>query len=205
MMTSRNYRTWIASLMVLGVCAGCFGTTPPAVFYSLTPIGDAAAFQPSAAEGKIAIGIGPIKFPDELDRAAIVTRSGRNRLEVDPFHRWGGSLEKNFTRVMEENLALLVKTDRVMTRPWERYFQPDVRLALDIRQFDGRLGEYASLNVTWMIVGPAGDEPLFVRRTIIQEAVADDGYDALVDAQSRAVARLCREIAQALSQQLHAQ
>jgi len=195
MMTSRNCRIWLSGLMVLGFCAGCFGTTPPAVFYSLTPIADTAAIQPQAAEGKIAIGIGPVKFPDELNRPSIVTRSGRNRLEVDPFRRWGGSLEKNFTRVMEENLALLVKTDRVMTRPWERYFQPDVRLALDIRQFDGRLGEYASLNITWMIVGPEGDEPLLVRRTIIQEAVADDSYDALVDAQSRAVARLCREIA----------
>ncbi len=205
MITPRICRTWIAGLVVLGFCAGCFGTTPPAVFYSLSPIGDTASIQPPAAERMIAIGIGPVKFPDELDRAAIVTRSGRNRLEVNSFRRWGGSLEKNFTRVMEENLALLVKTDRVMTRPWERYFQPDVRLALDIRQFDGRLGEYASLNVTWMIIGPEGDAPLLVRRTIIQEAVADASYDALVDAQSRAVARLCREIAEALSSQLPTQ
>ncbi|MCB2169546.1 MAG: PqiC family protein [Deltaproteobacteria bacterium] len=202
MMTARICRILISGLMVLGFCAGCFGTSPPAVFYSLTPIGGTAAIQSSAAEGKIAIGIGPIKFPDELNRPSIVTRSGRNRLEINQFHRWGGSLEKNFTRVMEENLVLLMKTDRVTTRPWERYFQPDVRLALDIRQFDGRLGEYASLNVTWMVIGPEGDVPLLVRRTIIQEAVTDDSYDALVDAQSRAVARLCREIAEALSKQL---
>jgi uncharacterized lipoprotein YmbA len=56
-----------------------------------------------------------------------------------------------------------------------------------------------------MIVGPEGDTPLLVRRTIIQEAVADDSYDALVDAQSRAVAKLCREIAGALSEQRPAQ
>jgi uncharacterized lipoprotein YmbA len=192
-------------LMVLGVCSGCFGTTPPSVFYSLTPIEKGATIPPLAIEGKIAIGIGPVKFPDELNRPSIVTRSGRNRLEVNGFHRWGGSLEKNFTRVMEENLALLLETDQVMTRPWERYFQPDVRLALDVRQFDGRLGEYASLNVTWTVIGPAGDTPLLVRRTIIQEAVADDSYDALVDAQSRAVAGLCREIAEMLSEQLSTQ
>jgi uncharacterized lipoprotein YmbA len=190
----------IMGLMVLGVCSGCFGTSPPAVFYRLTPIEDAGTARPLAAESKIAIGIGPIKFPDELDRSSIVTRTGRNRLEVNAFRRWGGSLEKNFTRVMEENMALLMKTDKVMARPWERYFQPDVRLALDIRQFDGRLGEYASLNVTWMVVGPEGDTPLIVRRTIIQEAVADDSFDALVDAQSRAVAELCREISGALSE-----
>jgi uncharacterized lipoprotein YmbA len=205
MMSPRICRILISGLMVLGFCAGCFGTTPPAVFYSLTPIEDTATVPRPAAESKIAIGIGPIKFPDELNRASIVTRSGRNRLEVNQFRRWGGSLEKNFTRVMEENLALLVKTDQVMTRPWERYFQPDVRIAMDIRQFDGRLGEYASLNVTWIIVGPEGDTPLLVRRTIIQEAATDDSYDALVDAQSRAVAKLCREIAGALSEQRPAQ
>ena len=91
------------------------------------------------------------------------------------------------------------KTDQVMARPWERYFQPNVRIALDIRQFDGRLGEYASLNATWMIIGPDGDAPLLVRRTIIQEAVTGEGYDGLVDAQSRALAGLCRDIAKALN------
>jgi uncharacterized protein len=201
MMNPRMYRYVVLSLVVMGLWMGCFGTSPPSVFYSLTPIEKGATTPPLAVEGEIAIGIGPVKFPDELNRPAIVTRSGGNRLEVNGFHRWGGSLEKNFTRVMEENLALLLKTDQVMTRPWERYFQPDVRLALDVRQFDGRLGEYASLNVTWMIIGPAGDTPLIVRRTIIQEAMADDSYDALVDAQSRAVARLCREIAEVLSEQ----
>lgn len=190
----------IMGLVVIGVCSGCFGTSPPSVFYRLTPIEDTAAVQTRAVGGGIAIGIGPIKFPDELDRFSIVTRTGRNRLEINEFHRWGGSLENNFTRVMEENLALLMKTDKVMARPWERYFELDVRIAMDIRQFDGRLGEYASLNVTWIIVGPEGDTPRLVRRTIIQEAVTDDSFDALVDAQSRAVAKLCREIAGALSE-----
>lgn len=196
-----NRRIW--QLLSLGVLitglAGCFGTSPRAVYYTLRPIDTPAATPPADASKPLAVGIGPIKFPDELNRPAIVTRSGRNRLEVNEFHRWGGSLEKNVTRVMEENLALLLKTDRIMSRPWERYFQPDVRIALDIRQFDGRLGKYASLNVTWMIIGPEGDAPLLVRRTIIQEAVTGEGYDGLVDAQSRALAGLCREIAEAFT------
>lgn len=204
MMNSRTTLLIIMCLMVVGM-AGCTGTTPPAKFYSLSPIDDADAAPPTALSDPIAIGIGPIKFPDELERAPIVTRSGRNRLEINEFHRWGGSLRMNFTRVMEENLARLMKTDKVMARPWERYFDPDVRIALDIRQFDGHLGEFASLNVTWMIVGPEGDKPLLVRRTIIQETVTDESYDALVDAQSRAVAKLCHEIAQALSEHVPVQ
>jgi len=200
MMNSRTTILILLCLLVIGLGAGCTGTTSPATFYSLRPIDDSGSMQPTELSEPMAIGIGPIKFPDELERAPIVTRTGRNRLEINEFHRWGGSLRMNFTRVMEENLALLMKTDKVMARPWERFFDPDVRVALDIRQFDGHLGEFASLNVTWMIVGPEGDKSLLVRRTIIQETVADESYDALVDAQSRAIAKLCREIAMALSE-----
>lgn len=189
----------LLSLLLIGL-VGCFGTTPRAVYYTLRPMATGAPQSPLPAADQLAIGIGPVKFPDELDRPAIVTRNGRNRLEVNEFRRWGGSLEKNVIRVMEENLAVLLKTDRVMARPWERYFQPDVRIALDIRQFDGRLGEFASLNATWMILGPGSEAPLLVRRTIIQEAVTGEGYDGLVDAQSRALASLCRDIANALAE-----
>ena len=198
MMSRPTWRFLALNLLIMGL-AGCFGTSPNSVYYTLRPMENPAATPMVVPSEPLAVGIGPIKFPDELNRPSIVTRSGRNRLEVNEFHRWGGSLEKNVTRVMEENLMLLLKTDQVMARPWERYFQPNVRIALDIRQFDGRLGEYASLNATWMIIGPDGDAPLLVRRTIIQEAVTGEGYDGLVDAQSRALAGLCRDIAKALS------
>jgi hypothetical protein len=69
---------------------------------------------------------------------------------------------------------------------------------MDVRQFDGRLGKHALLNVTWMLVGPDSDTPLVVRRTIIQEAVSEDNFDALVEAQSRALEHLCQEIAGSL-------
>jgi len=199
MMKRHIMRNLLLSLLAIGL-AGCFGMTPRAVYYTLSPMERSGNPPPPPAGDQLAVGIGPVKFPDELDRPAIVTRNGRNRLEVNEFRRWGGSLERNVTRVMEENLAMLLKTDRVMSRPWERYFQPDVRIALDIRQFDGRLGEYASLNATWTILRTGSDAPLLVRRTIIQEAVTGEGYDGLVDAQSRTLAGLCRDIAAALAE-----
>ena len=187
-----------ALILTAAVLAGCLGKTPSAVYYTLSPMA-AEAGRPALPESDLAIGIGPVKFPDELDRPAIVTRSGSNRLEVNAFHRWGGSLEKNVTRVIEENLSYLLQTDQVMARPWERYFQPDVRIAVDIRRFDGRLGEYAALNATWVLIDPEEDASLHVGRTIIQEATDGEGYDALVAAQSRALGLLCREIAVGLS------
>ena len=197
MMTQRIFYVLTLSL-VAAVLTGCLGKTPSAVYYTLSPM-TVEAGRPAPSGGDLSIGIGPVKFPDELDRPAIVTRSGSNRLEVNEFRRWGGDLEKNVTRVIEENLSHLLQTDLVMARPWERYFQPNVRIALDIRRFDGRLGEYASLDVTWVLIDPAKEAPLHVGRTIIQESTERGDYDALVAAQSRALARLCEEMADALS------
>lgn len=201
-MVSRSKYYLLFTLFISITVIGCMGTTPKAVYYTLNSIEENKGSPSTAAARPIAIGIGPVKFPDELDRPSIVTRSGRNRLVVNEFHRWGGSLEKNFTRVMMENLAHLMKTDQVMARPWERYFQPDVRIALDIRRFDGRLGEYALLNVTWMMYEKDKDNPAITRRTSIREPVAEEGYDAFVAAQSRLIGRLCQEIAQVLSKGL---
>lgn len=188
----------LALILIAAVLAGCLGQTPSAVYYTLSPMTTEAGQPEPIAAVDLAVGIGPVKFPDELDRPAIVTRSGANRLDVNEYRRWGGSLEKKVTRVLEENLSLLLGTDRVMARPWERYFKPDVRIALDIRRFDGRLGKHAVLNVTWVLIDAAEDVPLHVGRTVVQEAVDGDGYDALVAAQSRALGRLCEEIAGAL-------
>jgi uncharacterized lipoprotein YmbA len=200
-MNPRIYLYFALSLLITLLGAGCTGKTPQSVYYTLNAAEDTdVAFQLTAPLKDILIGIGSVKFPDELDRPSIVTRSGQNRLEVNEFHRWGGSLEKNFTRVMVENLSTLMKTDQVMTRPWERYFKPDVRITLDIRQFDGRLGEYAALNLTWMAFEKNKDEPTIARRSNIKEPVTDSSYDALVAAQSRATSRLCQEIAEALLQ-----
>lgn len=198
------YLTLILFYTLLG--AGCTGKTPQAVYYTLNSIElDSVSLQTPAVSHDIVIGIDPVKFPDELDRQSIVTRSGQNRMEVNEFHRWGGSLEKSFTRAMVENISILTGTDQVMARPWDRYFIPDIRVALDIRQFDGRLGEYAFLNTTWLVYEKGQKTPAIVRRTVLKEETDDDSYDTLVAAQSMLVTKLCQEISMTLLEMFPAQ
>lgn len=188
----------ILLMSILGV--GCTGKSPKATYYILSSMADdSPPLQLAASEDNLSIGVGPIKFPDELDRPSIVVRSGQNQLEINEFHRWGGSLAKNVTQVILENLAHLMKTDQVMARPWEHYFKPDFRVALDIRQLDGRLGEYVLLKTTWVVFEKDKDLPVLVRRFVTKESVADDSYEALVAAQSMAIYRFCQEIAGFLS------
>jgi hypothetical protein len=143
----------------------------------------------------LAIGIGPVQIPEYLDRPQIVTRTTPDKVTLSEFNRWGGSLRQDFTRVLAENVAALLGTDRVLAYPWGDRLDPAYRVALDVQQFDGGLGDAAVLKVTWIVTGREGKAPLSVRKSMIQEPVSGSDYDALVSAQSRALAALSREIA----------
>ncbi len=182
---------------------GCVGKSGPTTYYTLSPIElSSPGGSPEVSIADVNIGVGPVSFPVELDRQRIVTRSGRNQFEINEFHRWGGSLEKTFLQVLTENLSILTGSSRIMAQPWQRYFEPDYRVVMDVRRFDGRLAEYASLNATWMILQAGKDKPLVVRQTIIQETVTADSYEAFVAAQSVATAAISREIAAELQKQI---
>ena len=148
-----------------------------------------------AAAQDISIGVGPVAFPEFLDRPQIVTRTSPNRLNASEFHRWAGSFQANFSAVLAENLSILMATNRVAVYPWTDQFSPTYCVKLDVRQFDGRLGEYVLLNVTWTVMGREGGKSTVEKKSIIREPVSATGYEALVAAKSNALATLSREIA----------
>jgi len=200
-MKNKGLRITAAVWLISGwLWVGCAGSMPPN-YYTLSPmeIAGAGGEMRTPALEALKIGVGPIRFPEALDRQHIVTRSGQNRLKINEYQRWGGSLESNFKRVLVENLSLLLGTDLVIGLPWGSYFEPDYKVVIEVSEFDGRLGKSATLNATWMIVGKTNNQPLLVRRTIIQEAVSQSDYDSLVAALSQTAAALSREIAKGLA------
>ena len=200
------YRTLFLILIVLFVSflSGCTGTSPSSLYFTLSPIESGTDSKvPTTVPADIAIGIGPVSFPDEYDRASIVTQTGRNQISINEFHRWAGSLRQNFTRVMTQNLAILLGSDQVMARPWERYFKPDIRITVDIQKFTGQLGHHAELHATWMLIDERGKGEALVHRTNVTESAEDESYDALVAAQSRALATFSKEVAIAIAEHHH--
>jgi hypothetical protein len=181
---------------VVLVFVGCRSTPPPTGFYTLAAVTKAETTgQTPAPKGDLAVGIGPVQLPGYLDRPQIITRTAPDRLTLSEFNRWGGSLRQDFTRVLAENVAALLGTDRVLAHPWGDRLDPAYRVALDVQQFDGDLGGTVVLKATWIVTGREGKTPLSVRKSDIQEPVSGKDYDALVVAHSRAVAALSREIA----------
>lgn len=174
---------------------GC-RSTPSPTFYTLTTLAQGnPTGQSPAPQGGLGIGVGPVQIPEYVDRPQIVTRTAPDRLALSEFNRWGGSLSKDFLRVLTENLSALLGSDRVVSYPWAERLEPTYRVALDVQQFDGQLGQAVVLKVTWIVTGREGKTPLAVRKSDIREPVSDKDYDALVAAHSRAVAALSREIA----------
>jgi uncharacterized lipoprotein YmbA len=186
---------WALAVIAIPL-AGCTGTSQSVEFYTLSPMTRLQQEPHAGAIGQdIAIGVGPVEFPKFLDRPQIVTRTSANRIEVSEFHRWGGSLRADFLRVLADNIAILLGTRRVALYPWGDRFDPTYRIALDVEQFEGRLGEYVQLDVTWTVTGRQAKETLLVKKAMLREPLATDDYEALVAAKSRVLASLSRKIA----------
>jgi len=189
----------------LGVCLFALGgcaSTKPARFYTLSSLsaqGDLPKRGP-AGQG-IAVAIGPVAIPDYLSRPQILTRSGSRELKLAEFERWAGSLEEDVTRVLAENLSVLLSPDNVTVLRWGRDAYPfpaEYRVGIDVTRFEGTFGESVSLAVRWTVYREEDRKILSARESTVKEPVEGQDYDALVGAMSRALADLSREIAEAI-------
>jgi len=184
---------WVFVLMVF-LLAGC-STTPAVRYYTLNPSAEMQPDIPQAVSGDtLAIGVGPVEFPKFLDRPQIVTRQSQNRIEVSEFNRWAGSFSEDFLRVLAKNISMLLPADRVAAYPWTDQFSPTYRIQLTVEQFDGRFGGNVLLNVTWSVWNQKDTNELVMKHTSIKEPLSTEGYESLVEAQSRAIGTLSRVI-----------
>ena len=192
-------RLTVILVMGLFFLGGCLGRSQSPRFYTLSPLTENKAMAKSDTPARdTRIGIGPIKLADYLDQSKLVTRTGDNRLVKAEFDLWAGALKDNLTNVLAENIGLLVPTERIYIYPWRLSEPMDYQVILDVVRFDGDLGKDAWLVARWSIVGGKDKELLEVGRSSIREPVSKPDYDALVTAQSRALAKLSHEIVEAI-------
>jgi uncharacterized lipoprotein YmbA len=177
------------------------GTQQKTKLYVLSSLQSAASQEPPLAVlPDIGLGIGPIRMPLYLDRSDIVTRDSQNQVVIAEFAQWAGPLQENFSRVLAENLSVLLATDRVAVFPFARSTQPDYNVTVYITRFDGTTGDKAHLRARWTILDNKRKNSLFEKHTIVSEPTQDDNMESLIAAESRAVAHLSREIAQAIKE-----
>ena len=169
---------------------GC-ETQPKTRFFALS----ASTATPEPVTSDLTVAIGPIDLPQYLQRPQIVTRPEDNRLVVDEFNRWGGSLEQEIDRVLTQNLGSLIGTQRIYSFPSRIVADVDYRISIYIRGFDGALGNTVTLDVSWSIIEERSASVIQTNRGRYQ-AVAEEGdYAAYAAALSRTLQQLGRDLA----------
>jgi uncharacterized lipoprotein YmbA len=148
----------------------------------------------------MSVGIGPVEFPKYLDRPQIVMRGSENRLVLGEFDRWAEPLQQNFARVLSENLAVLLATDEVVQYPWKRSTQIDYQIIVTVDRFDARVGGETVLHARWSACDGDGQTIVPRRAARIAEPAGSLEYEAIVQAGSRALEQLSRQIAEAVQQ-----
>ena len=146
----------------------------------------------------VGILVGPIRMALYLDRTDIVIRNSQNQIRLAEFSQWAGPLQENFSRVLAENLSVLLTTDRVGIFPGTRAMSFDFNVTVDVTRFDGIPGKQADLRARWGILDKTRKDMLFENHSVLSQSTENDSLEALIAAESRTLADLSREIAEAI-------
>lgn len=193
---SRYCFFWLAPLLFMAGCA----SSPPSNFYALnTQVQPAPIKDVELACRDAVVSVGPIVLPEFLLRPQIVTRVSANRLVFDEFHRWAGSIDANFERVLLRNLSVLLGTEQVIDYLGADKHNPQYKILITVDQFDGKLGGDVTLMAGWTLIETRSSVRAQAYRAEIHEAATDAHYESLVSAESAAVATFSREIAAELT------
>ena len=194
-------RLGVIILLVCFIPAGCsfLEVKPdPSRFFALTSLPRTAqTAQDAAGTNALVLGIGPIKFPGYLDRQQLVTRISQNRFAVAENDRWAEPLEENFSRVLSQNLSILLQTDRIVPYPWLRSQQPTYQVQVEVLRFEPNAEQVVELWARWLILDDAR-KTIGLKESYLTQPIKDKSVETSVAAMSQAVSDLSKEIASAI-------
>jgi uncharacterized protein len=189
----------VIALSLLG--CGSFSAKPdPSRFFTLSalpPLAPDAAKSPAESPG-ISLGIGPVSLPGYLDRQEIVTRVAQNQINLSENDRWAEPLEENFTRVLSQNIATLLRADRIGAYPWAIDKRPVYQVEIEVLRFEADAAQQAQLVARWLIRNTTQKDAARYREARLSKAVQERSTEASVAALSEVLAELSREIAAAI-------
>ena len=191
----------IAAALIAALVLSVWGCaeTEPSRFYILTSLDSGSAEARTASDKRgVALGVGPIKLPEYVNRPEIVTRKSANELELLEFDKWAEPMKDNFTRVMTDNLSILLRTDRIAVHPWRSTTPIQRQVTMEVIRFDRGEDDVVYLTALWSLYGKDGRRLLLTRKSTYRQAVAGPGAENVAAAMSTVVAELSREVADAI-------
>lgn len=189
----------VVLVLVLGGCLGGGSQTPATRFFVLNSLYTTENETKPVTDLKNAvIVIGPIKLTQVLDRPQIIIRQSDNEIRVLDLDRWAEPLHENLTRVLIDNLAALLSTQSVIRFPPAGSLTFAYQVLMEVSRFDGKPGDEVVLQARWAILGDNGDTVLLKQQAVLNEPTGGDTIADMVSAQSRLVAKISRDIAEAI-------
>ena len=172
------------------------GTSPPAKFYSLTPMSLQSPTEKTVLpEKNVVIAIGPIEIPEYLDRLEIVTRAEENQLIISEFDLWGGSIKTDISRVLVEDIGSFLAGDGIAVIVWKTTMAESYRVPIILHRFDAAPGKNLVLKAQWAVIDKEGKYFLSFRETIVTKPVKGNSYSAAVASMSETLGDLSKAIA----------
>jgi uncharacterized lipoprotein YmbA len=191
-MNKRHLLPWPILLVFAALLAAC--TSKPVNHYLMSPLTGVPA---ETAHHDDSLGVGPVQLPGYLNRPNLVTRTSPTRIEVPGDHKWGAPLDTHLTATLAENLRQRLGLGSVLVYPWQPGTRLDYQLSADVTRFiyaDGAV----RLDAGWSLRNRLNGKTI-EGSSRIEEDSSDD-YDDIVDAMSRALARMADDITLRLQQ-----
>ncbi len=179
-------------------CSGILAPVPdPSRFYLLSPIANSSD-NTAAAMPELSLGIGPVTLPDYVERPEIVVRTSPTQVRHSVIDQWAEPLGRNVTRVLSENLALLLGTSDVAAFPSFEVSHMQYQVRVAFLGFEQDAQHRALLSARWDIVHLDSKQLALSRYTTLTHPAVGDDVGSGVVALSAALGDLSREIAEAV-------
>lgn len=192
-----NQTPVLTVLLCVIMLFGCVSVSKPVQFYTLNPIAVDESVGGEKIKRQLNLGLGPIALPEMLDRPQIVTRVGKNRVQLAEFDRWADSLHSSFSHTLAESLSTLLKTEKVFLYPWEGDVSLDYRVIAEVSRFEAVEGQNAILKVHWKLHDKTG-KTLKLKQSTIKEPINEQNFELVVEALNRTLNAFSLEVADAI-------
>ncbi|WP_083615337.1 PqiC family protein [Paraburkholderia sp. SOS3] len=190
----KNMRWATAAIPVLLCAGGCIGM-PNGGVYSLNPTPISQISQNHESGLPLGVVVDYVAIPEVVDRPEFVLRINPLQVRVVETARWSEPLKTQIASVLTVDLKRMLRVPPGV-KP-HTHDVPTFRIAINVQTFDLRLGEGAVLSVEWSILTPDSKRVLNGRSIVLQR-VGRESFDGLVDAQSRALAAVSGDMADAI-------
>lgn len=185
----------LSASCLLFIC-GCVSVkhSPGARFFVLRAVAEQTASRTGVSSRLI--GTLPAELPDHLVRSQMVTWTSDSEVRLDEFNRWAEPLNVGVTRVVRENLAILLPEARFIEFPWRTADPVRCRVQVQVGFLGLQADGTVKLEGSWALLPPVDDEPLRMEPfESTSDRIERRDPERTVETMSRLLAALCEDIA----------